>query len=52
MVDILLDDGVQNVEDSKTHHFMNSLVHGHQHGHTESKYGVRFAWLGSVQKFF
>ena len=49
MISISLDNGVQNGRDSKNQHFMNSSVHGHPHEHIKFKYGLRFAWLGSLQ---
>ena len=52
MVNLLLDDGMQNGKDSKTYPFMNTLFLGHPHEPTESQYGLRFAYLGSVQNFF
>ena len=36
----------------KTHSSINSLVLEHPYEWTEFKYGLRFAWLGSVQKYF
>ena len=51
MVSILLDDGMQNGHKKKQkNYFINSLVRGHPHKHTVSKYGLGCAWLGSVQK--
>ena len=52
MVNILLNNGMQNGNDSKTHHVMNSLVSRHAHRHIELEYGLTFAWLSSVQNFF
>ena len=54
MVSIFIDDGMQKKKGQrfKTHQFMDSLVRGHAQGCIESKYGLRFAWLGSIKMFF